>query len=106
MKRCICGTRSRRLCRASPYRHRDASVGAQPGTARQVFAGVEPGNRYLEKGIQKGRRQGIGQGREEERVASVRNLMQNLHMTAEEAMQALNIPQEDRDRIQKALANE
>ena len=47
----------------------------------------------------------MGQGREEERVASVRNLMQNLHMTAEEAMHALNIPQEDRDRIQKALAN-
>ena len=56
----------------------------------------------MEKGLQKG----YGQGREEERVASVRNLMQNLHMTAEEAMQALNIPQEDRDRIQKALANE
>ena len=32
--------------------------------------------------------------------------MQNLHITAAEAMQALNIPQEDRDRIQKTLANE
>ena len=55
----------------------------------------------MEKGLQKG----YGQGREEERVASVRNLMQNLHMTAEDAMKALNIPQEDRDRIKKALAN-
>ena len=55
----------------------------------------------IEKGIQKG----YGQGREEERIASVRNLMQNLHMTAEDAMKALNIPQEDRDRIKKALAN-
>ena len=60
----------------------------------------------MEKGLQKGLQKGYGQGREEERIASVRNLMQNLHMTAEEAMQALNIPQEDRDRIQKALANE
>ena len=59
----------------------------------------------METGLQKGLQKGYGQGREEERVASVRNLMQNLHMTAEEAMQALNIPQEDRDRIQKALAN-
>ena len=59
----------------------------------------------MEKGLQKGLQKGYGQGREEERVASVRNLMQNLHITAEEAMQALNIPQEDRDRIQKALAN-
>ena len=48
---------------------------------------------------------GYGQGREEERIASVRNLMQNLHMTAEDAMKALNIPQEDRDRIKQALAN-
>ena len=55
----------------------------------------------IEKGIQKG----YGQGREEERIASVRNLMQNLHMTAEDAMKVLNIPQEDRDRIKQALAN-
>ena len=48
---------------------------------------------------------GIGKGRERERVESVRSLMQNLHMTAEDAMKALNIPQEDRDRIKKALAN-
>ena len=55
----------------------------------------------IEKGIQKG----YGQGREEERIASVQNLMQNLHMTAEDAMKVLNIPQEDRDRIKQALAN-
>ena len=59
----------------------------------------------IEKGIQKGIQKGYGQGREEERIASVRNLMQNLHMTAEDAMKALNVPQEDRDRIKQALAN-
>ena len=59
----------------------------------------------IEKGIQKGIQKGYGQGREEERIASVRNLMQNLHMTAEDAMKALNIPPEDRDHIKKALAN-
>ena len=59
----------------------------------------------IEKGIQKGIQKGYGQGREEERIASVRNLMQNLHMTAEDAMKALNIPPEDRDRIKQALAN-
>ena len=59
----------------------------------------------IQKGMQQGIQQGIGQGREEERIASVRNLMQNLHMTAEDAMKVLNIPQEDRDRIKQALAN-
>ena len=59
----------------------------------------------IQKGMQQGIQQGIGQGREEERIASVRNLMQNLHMTAEDAMEVLNIPQEDRDRIKQALAN-
>ena len=59
----------------------------------------------IQKGMQQGIQQGIGQGREEERIASVRNLMHNLHMTAEDAMKVLNIPQEDRDRIKQALAN-
>ena len=67
---------------------------------------IEKGIRKgMQQGIQQGLQQGIGQGREEERIASVRNLMQNLHMTAEDAMKALNIPPEDRDRIKKALAN-
>ena len=67
---------------------------------------IEKGIRKgMQQGLQQGLQQGIGQGREEERIASVRNLMQNLHMTAEDTMKALNIPQEDRDRIKKALAN-
>ena len=67
-----------------------------------IEKGIQKG---MQQGIQQGLQQGIGQGREEERIASVRNLMQNLHMTAEDAMKALNIPQEDRDRIKQALAN-
>ena len=67
-----------------------------------IEKGIQKG---MQQGIQQGLQQGIGQGREEERIASVRNLMQNLHMTAEDAMKALNIPPEDRDRIKKALAN-
>ena len=67
---------------------------------------IEKGIRKgMQQGLQQGLQQGIGQGREEERIASVRNLMQNLHMTAEDAMKVLNIPQEDRDRIKQALAN-
>ena len=65
-----------------------------------IEKGIQKG---MQQGIQQGLQQGIGQGREEERIASVRNLMQNLHMTAEDAMKALNIPQEDRDRDRKSV---
>ena len=75
---------------------------SQGAIEKGIRKGIQQG---LQQGIQKGMQQGIGQGREEERIASVRNLMQNLHMTAEDAMKALNIPQEDRDRIKQALAN-
>ena len=75
---------------------------SQGAIEKGIRKGVQQG---IQQGIQQGLQQGIGQGREEERIASVRNLMQNLHMTAEDAMKALNIPQEDRDRIKQALAN-
>ena len=31
--------------------------------------------------------------------------MQNMHMTVDEALNVMNVPQEDRDRIKQALAN-
>ena len=74
----------------------------EKGIQKGIQQGIQQG---LQKGMQQGIQKGIGQGREEERIASVRNLMQNLHMTAEDAMKALNVPQEDRDRIKQELAN-
>ena len=49
---------------------------------------------YQEK-IEEGIKIGEKQGREQERVSSLRNLMAKLRMTAEQAMDTLGIPQQD-----------
>ena len=59
----------------------------------------------IEKGIQKGIQQGIGLGRDKTLIDTARSVMQNMHMTVDEALNVMNVPQEDRDRIKKALAN-
>ena len=38
------------------------------------------------------KREGREEGRKEERLASIRNLMKKLHMTATEAMNVLEVP--------------
>ena len=47
--------------------------------------------RYKEYGEAKGRAEGI----RENTISSIRNLMANLHLTAEAAMAALGVPKED-----------
>ena len=59
----------------------------------------------IEKGIQKGIQQGIGLGRDKTLIDTARSVMQNMHMTVDEALNVMNVPQEDRDRIKQALAN-
>ena len=48
---------------------------------------------------------GIGLGRDKTLIDTARSVMQNMHMTVDEALNVMNVPQEDRDRIKKALAN-
>lgn len=42
------------------------------------------------------REYGIEIGRDEERIANIRKLVTNLHLTVEQAMDALEIPEEKR----------
>jgi len=51
-------------------------------------------NEYMAKG----RSDGINEGRDLERLNSIRNLMKTVQWTANQAMDALSIPQEERKR--------
>ena len=57
----------------------------------------------LQEGIQQGRREGILQGKEEAVLENVRTLSARLHLSAEQAMDALDIPPEEREGIRKKL---
>ena len=48
---------------------------------------------------------GREEGREDTLLDSIKNLIQNLHMTAEQAMTALGIPTEERKKYLKMLAD-
>ena len=55
--------------------------------------GIEQGiQQGIEQGIQQGIEQGIEQGAEQARIDSIRNLMDSLKMTAQQAMEVLKIP--------------
>ena len=58
--------------------------------------GVE--NRGIRKGIRIGMDQGITKGHEEERLNSIRSLMETLNLTLDQAMQALKIPGSEREK--------
>ena len=59
--------------------------------------GVKYMNKWEEEDIirQEGRKEGREEGQEEERLISVRNIMKNLKMTAEQAMEAIGIPESE-----------
>ena len=54
--------------------------------------------RGLARGIEQGMAQGLEQGETRERVNNLRNIMQTLNFTVQQAMDALKIPQEERDK--------
>ena len=53
----------------------------------------------------KGVKQGITQGKEQSLLESIRNLMKNLKLTAQQAMDALEIPKDDQARYAAKLDN-
>ena len=57
----------------------------------------------LKEGIQQGRREGILQGKAEAVLENVRTLSARLHLSAEQAMDALDVPPEERERIREKL---
>ena len=54
--------------------------------------GVNEMCEVIEKYIAEGRREGRSEGRCEGKVESIRNLMESMSLTAEQAMKALKIP--------------
>ena len=70
--------------------------------------GVE--NRGIRKGIRigmdQGITQGIAQGHEEERLNSIRSLMETLNLTIDQAMQALKISGSEREKYLQMFAQQ
>ncbi|MDO4283992.1 MAG: Rpn family recombination-promoting nuclease/putative transposase [Eubacteriales bacterium] len=81
-------------------------AGNQP-QGRSVTNMCEVLDRVEERGIQRGRQKGRQEGRKEGRQAalleSMRNLMKSLNLTAEQAMDALMIPQNERGEYRESL---
>ena len=61
----------------------------------------------LSKGVEnRGIRKGIAQGHEEERLNSIRSLMETLNLTLDQAMQALKIPDSEREKYLQMFAQQ
>lgn len=58
---------------------------------------------FLEGGRREGQREGRVEGKDEARLDSIRTLMKKLDQTAEEAMNTLDISDEDKVRYRKML---
>ena len=58
----------------------------------------------LRDGLREGRSEGLREGRSEGIMASVRNLMKNMGLSIIEAMNALEVPEEERQRYMEALS--
>lgn len=66
--------------------------------------GIE--NRGIAKGLAKGRAEGRIEGRAEGMIASLHNLMDSMNWTIEQAMTALKISEEDRQKYQELLSKQ
>ena len=71
--------------------------GKEPRTMCEVLDRVE--NRGIQKGMQEGMQKGLMEGK----VLSLKNLMETLQLTLEQAMNALKIPQEERETLKKMM---
>ena len=60
-------------------------------------------NKGLEQGLEQGIERGIEQGRNEQLLESIKNLMTNLGLSAEEAMKSLGIEQANFDKYLKMM---
>ena len=58
---------------------------------------------YMEKGVAKGRAEGRAEGMAENTLVSIKNLMETLGLTIEQAMVALKVPETDRPKYAKQL---
>ena len=59
-----------------------------------------------EEGREEGRELGISEGKTESTLVSIRNLMKSMNLSDEQAMDALMIPAEEREKYIKLLSKE
>ena len=57
----------------------------------------------MEKGMEKGRAEGRAEGAAENTLASIKNLMETMGLSIEQAMAALKVPEVDRPKYAKQL---
>lgn len=89
------------------YREEIEEEAKRAGLAIGLKRGIEQGiERGIEQGIEKGIEQGIEQGIEKNRIESIKNLMSNLSLSAEDAMDALGISVQDRERLNRLLEHD
>ena len=73
---------------------------------KEKFESEVSGMCNLSDGVEAiGIEKGIAKGITSNTLQSIRNLMETLQLTAEQAMDALKIPEEEREKYMKMLAN-
>ncbi len=66
--------------------------------------GLGLARKAMEEGLQQGLQQGLREGEENGLLTALKNLMASMNLTAEEAMQALRIPEEEKQKYLAKLA--
>ena len=64
---------------------------------------VKTMNMFKEEGREEGRVEGREEGREEGNLSAIKNMIRNLKLTAQQAMDALEIPTAEQQRYLKML---
>lgn len=78
--------------------YNDSKNGKEPKTMCEVLDRIE--NRGIQKGMKKGMKKGMMEGK----VLALRNIMETMQLTLDQAMNALKIPQEERENLKKLVA--
>ena len=66
---------------------------------KETQEGVETMCRAFDEVREQGRERGLVQGREQNQIENIRSLMENLKLTAQQAMDALNIPMAEQEKL-------
>ena len=78
--------------------------GMAQGVAEGLAKGMEQGlAKGMEQGLAKGMEQGMAKGIFDANMGSIRAMVSELHLTVEQAMNVLKIPQNERERYKAAL---
>jgi hypothetical protein len=94
-----------RMCKAlDELYEQGVEQGMERGIEQGMERGIEQGmERGIEQGMERGIEQGRNRGRKEEQELSIRNLMETMKWSAQQAMDALKIPEEERTVYLKRL---